>query len=204
MRLYFKPGACSLASHIVLREVGETFDTVQVDTAAGTTADGRDFRRINPKGYVPVLELDDGQILTEGAAILQFIADRHPGARLAPPSGTIERARVQEHLNYVASEVHKAYGAFFSGKALGDTERAEAEDRVLARLRPLEELLADGRRYLLGETFTVADAYLFVVASWSPHVGLSLGGLPHLTAFLDLVRGRSATQAALRAEGLAA
>lgn len=204
MRLYFKPGACSLASHIVLHEVGETFDLVKVDTAAGATADGRDFRRINPKGYVPVLELDDGQILTEGAAILQFIADRHPGARLVPPSGTIERARVQEHLNYVASEVHKAYGAFFSGKALGDAARAEAEGLVLARLRPLEELLADGRSYLLGETFTVADAYLFVVASWSPHVGLSLVGLPHLTAFLERVHGRGATQAALSAERLAA
>lgn len=204
MRLYFKPGACSLASHIVLHEVGETFDLVKVDMAAGATADGRDFRRINPKGYVPVLELDDGQILTEGAAILQFIADRHPGARLVPPSGTIERARVQEHLNYVASEVHKAYGAFFSGKALGDAARAEAEGLVLARLRPLEELLADGRSYLLGETFTVADAYLFVVASWSPHVGLSLVGLPHLTAFLERVHGRGATQAALSAERLAA
>jgi glutathione S-transferase len=110
MRLYLKPGACSLASHIVLHEAGETFDTVKVDTTAGTTADGRSFRGINPKGYAPVLELDDGQILTEGAAILQFIADRHPGARLAPPAGTLERARVQEHLNYVASEVHKAYG----------------------------------------------------------------------------------------------
>lgn len=204
MRLYFKPGACSLASHIVLREVGETFDTVQVDTAAGSTADGRNFRQINPKGYVPVLELDDGQVLTEGAAILQFIADRNPEARLAPPAGTLERARVQEHLNYVASEVHKAYSVFFSGKALDETARAEAEGRVLARLRPLEAVLSDGRSYLLGDTFTVADAYLFVVASWSPHIGLSLVGLPHLMAFLDRVRGRSATQAALRAEGLAA
>ncbi len=204
MRLYFKPGACSLASHIVLREVGETFDTVQVDTAAGSTADGRDFRRINPKGYVPVLELDDGQVLTEGSAILQFIADRNPEARLAPPAGTLERARVQEHLNYVASEVHKAYSVFFSGKALDETARAEAEDRVLARLRPLEAVLSDGRSYLLGDTFTVADAYIFVVASWSPHIGLSLAGLPYLMAFLGRVRGRSATQAALRAEGLAA
>lgn len=204
MRLYFKPGACSLASHIVLREVGEAFDTVQVDTAAGSTADGRDFRRINPKGYVPVLELDDGQILTEGAAILQFIADRHPGARLAPAAGTLQRARVQEHLNYVASEIHKAYGAFFSGKALSDAARAEAEGRVLARLRPMEELLSDGRSYLLGDTFTVADAYLFVVVSWSPHIDLSLEGLPHLSAFLDRVRSRDATRAALRAEGLVA
>ena len=201
MQLYYKPGACSLASHIVLRELGEPFELDRVDTAAGRTEAGADFRAINPKGYVPTLTLEDGQVLTEGAAILQYLADRKPEAGLAPAAGTLERARLQEHLNYVASELHKAFGPFFSPD-ITDAGRAAAESKVAARFDYLETLFADGRSYLLGDRFSVADAYLFVVSSWSKPTGIDLDRWPHLQAFVSRVAGREPVQQALRAEGL--
>ncbi len=202
MQLFYKPGACSLASHIALREAGVPFDLVEVDTATGRTADGADYTSVNPKGYVPALRLADGRVLTEGAAILQFIADRHPEARLAPAAGTFVRAKLQEHLNYIASELHKAFKPFFSGQPLEGAARAAAEGHVLDRLRHIEDVLADGRPWLDGETFGVADAYLFVVAGWAGHVGISLASLPRLERFLARAAERASVRAAMRAEGL--
>ena len=201
MKLYFKPGACSLASHIVLRETGAEFELEQVDTAAQKTASGEDFSAINPKGYVPALRLDDGEILTEGAAVLQFLADRAPEAGLAPAAGTIERARLQEHLNFVASELHQAFGPFFGGQ-LSDEARRAAEAKVARRMDHFETLLADGRPFLLGETFTVADAYLFVVASWANFTGIGLDTWPRVAAFVERVAARPKVREAMVAEGL--
>lgn len=201
MQLYYKPGACSLASHIVLEELGQPFDIERVDTAAGTTETGADFTAINPKGYVPALQLDDGQVLSEGAAILQFLADRRPDAGLAPAAGTLARARLQEHLNYVASELHKAFGPFFAAGST-EAEKADAETSVAAKLDRVEAVLADGRSYLLGDAFSVADAYLFVVASWARPSGIDLERWPKLRAYVTRVARRDAVRRAVRSEGL--
>ncbi len=203
MKLYYKPGACSLASHIVLREVGADFDLDRVDTENRKTETGGDFGAINANGYVPALQLDDGQVLTEGAAILQFVADQSPDAGLAPAAGTLERARLQEHLNFVASELHKAFGPFFSNSA-SDTEKSAAGVKVAGKLDHFEAILGDGRSYLLGDKFSVADAYLFVVANWTGPTGMGLDRWPNLKAFCARVAARGAVQAAFRAEGLAA
>lgn len=203
MKLYIKPGACSLASHIALREVGATFDIETVDTKAQKTEGGEDYSKINPNGYVPALRLDDGQVLSEGAALLQYIADRNPSAKLAPAPGTIERTRLQQYLNFIASELHQAFSPFF-GPELSGEARSAAEAKVAKKLSYIESLLADGRSYLLGDGFSVADAYLFVVSNWSNFVGIDLGKWPKLSAFVERVAQRSATQAAMRAEGLIA
>ena len=203
MKLYYKPGACSLASHIALREVGETFDLERVDTEQQKTERGVDFSAINPKGYVPALAIDRGAVLTEGAAILQFIADRHPEAALAPQAGTLARARLQEQLNYVASELHKAFGPLFT-EASSAEEKTAAKAKVASKIDLVERLLSDGRRYLLGEDFTVADAYLFVVVNWTGPTGIGLDSWPNVAAFQGRVAARKAVQEALKAEGLAA
>ncbi|WP_020593507.1 glutathione transferase GstA [Kiloniella laminariae] len=202
MKLYYKPGACSLASHIVLHELGEGFEIEQVDTGTKKTASGEDFLQINPKGYVPALKLADGQVLSEGAAILQYLADQKPDLGLAPAAGTLARARLQEHLNYVASELHKSFGPFFSGNALEGEAREKAEANVAKKMAYIESVLSDGRDYLLGNNFSVADAYLFVVTNWSNFVGIKLDNVPFLAAFVARVAGREKTQSALRAEGL--
>lgn len=204
MKLYYKPGACSLASHIALTESGARFRLEQVDTATGKTAAGQDYRSINPKGYVPALELEDGRVLTEGAAILQYIADQHPDAALAPAAGTFERARLQEHLNYIASELHKSFSPFFSGEQHDHEARSSFARTVHTRLAQFETVLADGRSYLGGEAFSVADAYLFVVTNWVNFVGISLDDVPRLKAFVARVGDRAATRTAMRAEGLIA
>ncbi len=202
MKLYYKPGACSLASHIALNEIGATFTLDKVDTDAKTTENGGDFLSVNPDGYVPALELSSGDIITEGAAVLQYLADQKPEAGLAPASGTLERARLQQHLNYVASELHKAFGPFFSGKELSAEQRSATVENVSKKLSHFEAVLNDGRDYLLGDTFTVADSYLFVVTNWSNFVGLDLSPWPNLQAFLGRVAARPAVQTALKSEGL--
>lgn len=203
MKLYYKPGACSLASHIVLREVGADFTLDRVDTENQKTETGADFGAVNANGYVPALRLDDGEVLTEGAAILQFVADKNPDAGLAPTAGTLERARLQEHLNFVASELHKAFGPFFSSSATAD-EKAAATAKVGQKLDHFETILGDGRTYLLGDAFSVADAYLFVVANWTGPTGIGLDRWPNVEAYSARVAARGAVQEALRAEGLAA
>ncbi len=201
MKLYYKPGACSLASHIILRETNSDFALDQVDTENQTTASGGDFRKTNPKGYVPALELASGDVLSEGAAILQFIADQNPDAQLAPKVGTVERARLQEYLNYVASELHKGFSPLFHRNST-EQERAKAVKDVERNFAYLENLFSDDRAYLLGDKLSVADAYLFVVANWANFQNIDLQTWPNLAAFVDRVFARPATQAAMRAEGL--
>lgn len=197
MKLYFKPGACSLASHIVLRELGKDFALESVDTDAQRTESGLDYKTINPKGYVPALDIR-GAVLTEGAAILQYLAESTP---LLPEPGSLERARVQECLNYTASELHKAFGPFFKAEATDD-QRARAVESIHHHFNYLETQLADGRAYLVGDTFTVADAYLFVVCNWAAVPGIDLGDWPALRALCDRVAARPSARAAMQAEGL--
>ena len=201
MKLYYKPGACSLASHIVLREIGKDFELESVDTNTQKTNSGADFTRINPKGYVPVLGLNNGEYLTEGAAILQYLADQNPEAGLAPKSGTLERARLQEHLNFISSELHKAFSPLFSAST-SDVEKQNSQTNVGRKLNHIESILADGRQYLSGNTFSVADAYLFVVTNWTHPTGIGLDKWPNIAAFSKRVAGREKVQAAMRAEGL--
>ncbi|HEV7369357.1 glutathione transferase GstA [Arenibaculum sp.] len=201
MKLYYTPGACSLSPHIILREIGAQFELERVDAATKTTEHGEDFRQVNPKGYVPALRLPDGEVLTEGAAVVQYIADAHGARDLAPPVGTVARARLQEHLNFVASELHKAFSPLFHPAASAEA-KAAAPENVGRRFDHVERVLGDGRPYLLGETFTVADAYLFVVSSWAVPTGIGLDRWPLLAAFVERVRGRPTVRAAMAAEGL--
>lgn len=201
MKLFYKPGACSLATHIVLHEVGEKFEIEEVDTDTGKTKSGLDYKAINPKGYVPALELASGETLTEGASILQHVADQNPESDLAPKSGTIARTRLQEYLNYTSTELHKAFGPFFSGTATIE-DKAKANINVAQKFNYLNDLLSDGRTYLLGDSFSVADAYLFVVSNWSNFVGIDLKKWPNVAAFVERVSKRPAAQAAMKAEDL--
>lgn len=201
MKLYYSPGACSLSPHIVLREAGMDFEIERVDLASHLTETGADFMQINPKGYVPALRLDDGQVLTEGAAIVQFIADLHPASALAPKPGTMERTRLQEYLNFIATEYHKAFGPFFSPDT-SEATKAAAATNVAHRLDHFERIFADGRSYLLGDAFSVADAYLFVVSTWTKPTGIGLEKWPNVSGFVTRVAGREKVQEAMRAEGL--
>ena len=201
MILYFKPGACSLASHIILKETQLNFDTDRVDTDKQTTASGKDYRLVNANGYVPALELKTGEVLTEGASILQYIADQSPEKGLTPPVGTVQRARLHEYLNFTSSELHKAFNPLFSSTA-HEQEKLLAKENVAKNFDYLESLFSDGRDYLLGNSFSVADAYLFAVANWSNFVGIDLPKWPKLKTFVERVLARKATQLAMRAEGL--
>ncbi|MEL6964408.1 MAG: glutathione transferase GstA [Pseudomonadota bacterium] len=201
MRLFYKPGACSLASHIVLHQLGIPFDIERVDTAKGRTETGRTFRDISANGYVPALELTSGDVLTEGAAILQYLADQHPEQRLVPTAGTLSRARVQEHLNFISSELHKAFSPLFSTQAT-DGDKARAVENVARRLDYIETILGDGRNYLVEDRFSVADAYLFVVCNWANVVGIDLAAWPHVQAFVARIAALPSAQAAMKAEGL--
>ncbi|WP_426136026.1 glutathione transferase GstA [Pseudomonas sp. PWP3-1b2] len=198
MKLYFSPHACSLAPHIVLRELGVPFELVQVDNQAKTTADGQDFLQINPKGYVAALQLDNGQVLTEASAILQYLADLKPQAGLAPVNGSWERVRLQEWLNFIASEIHGGLAVFFNDAIQGDVRAmflATLFKRFAILVRTLEK-----QDYLLGEQYSVADAYLFVVLRWAAFHAIDLGEWPALAAFQQRVGERSAVAAALAAE----
>ena len=202
MKLHYKPGACSMASHIILNELGTSFELDKTDTAAGKTEAGEDFRKISPNGYVPALVIDGGEIITENPAVLQYLADQAPDAGLAPPNGTLERARLQEALNFVSSELHKSFGPFFSGAELDDEARQRAETGVGRRVAHIERSLADGRAYLLGDTFSVADAYAFVVLNWAGFVGVSLDAWPETQAYVARIAARPATVKAMVTEGL--
>jgi len=197
MKLYYSPGSCSLASHIALLEGNIAPDLVKV--WQNKLEDGTDFHAVNPKGAVPALELTEGGILTEGAAVLQYIGDRYAPA-LVPPYGTLDRTRLQEILNYLASEYHKSYNPLFL--LADEADRAEAEAQVIKRLTYLEGVLAKTGAYLLGDCLTVADLYLFVVTRWAAHFGIKLDALPALGALMDRIQARPAVRAALAAEGL--
>ncbi len=200
MKLYYAPGACSLAPHIVAREAGIELELDKVDFATKKTESGKDFLTINPNGYVPALEYEKGQVLTEGPVIQQFLADKKPASGLAPACGTMERYRLQEILTFINSEIHKTYGALFSPNVTPEV-REERLGTLRKRFGALDQKLA-GKQFLLGDKFTVADAYLFVMTSWAGHVGLDLSALANVTAFHKRVGARPAVQAALKAEGL--
>jgi len=201
MKLYFSPGACSLSPHIVLHEAGLAFTPVFASTKTKKLADGSDFNAINPKSQVPVLEFDDGTRLTEGPAIIQYLADRVPDKQLAPPHGSMERYRLQEWLNFITSELHKGFTPLFV-PTVPEEYKAMSRAKLGERLAWVDGQLA-GRDYLMGSTFTVADAYLFVVAGWGKHVGVDTAGLPNLSAFLARVGERPAVKAALATEAAA-
>lgn len=200
MKLYYSPGACSLASHIVATEAGIALETEKVDLRAKTTASGRDFTTISEKGYVPALVLDDGEVLTEGPAIMQYLADVKPATGLAPAAGTMARYRLQEMLNYIGGELHKNYGPLFN-PAVAPAMRDEKVAALHKRYALVEKQL-QGRSYLFGEQFTAADAYLFVVTSWAGKLKVDLAAFPNLAAFQARVRARPAVAAAMKAEGL--
>lgn len=202
MLLYFKPGACSLAPRIVLTELGLEFDAIQVDTDAGTTQDGSDYRAVNPKGYVPALAIAPDTILTENPAILQYLADQAPHTALAPQAGTLARARLQEWLNFTSSELHKAFSPWFGGRLLEGEDRIRAEAVLHRRIGDVEQGLSDGRAHILGGTFTIADAYLFVVLSWSHLIGVDPAQWPSVSTYLKRIAARPLVRAALAAEGL--
>jgi len=198
MKLYYAPDTCSLSSHIVLRELGLSFELVKVDIRAKRTADGRDFLDINPKGYVAALELDDGNVLTEGPAIVQYLADLHPARGLAPAAGTLQRARLQEWLNFITSELHAGLGPLFN-PSLPEDARVYFREKLSRRLDYLQGILA-GQDHLMGDAFSVADAYLFTVLGWCEYVGIDIARWPALPAYVARVGARPAVQDALRAE----
>ena len=200
MKLYYSPGACSLASHISLRETGLPFDIDQFIASTGKTASGEDFKQVNPKGYVPTIRMDDGSILTEGAAILQYIADQNPASSLAPKAGTMERYRLQEWLTFIGTELHKTYSPLFN-KAVSPEVKTRAHDLLTRRLGYVETQLVS-KPYLMGERFTVADAYMFTVVRWSDRVGFDLAQFPKTKEYLAKISARPAVQAAMKAEGL--
>lgn len=202
MRLYYIPGACSLASHIMLHEVGATFEIDAVDTAAGKTESARDYRAINANGYVPTLETDDGVYLSEGVAILQYIADTNADRAYAPKPGSIERARLQQFLNYAAAELHKAWAPLFASTAT-EAEKQAARKKVAGKFDYLETVLSDGREFLVEGQFSVADAYTFVLVNWANVKAIDLSGWPKLADYVARIAERPATKAAFVAEGLA-
>jgi len=200
MKLYYSPGACSLSPHIVLREAGQSVELKKVDLSAKVIDGGGDYLQVNPKGYVPAVELPGGEVLTEGAVIVQYIADQNADSKLAPKAGTVERVRLQEWLNFVASELHKSFSPLFS-KTASDDWKAGATANLSKRFDFLSAKLQD-KKYLLGEQFTIADAYLFTVLNWCRGVKLELGKWPVLVEYHARVAARPKVQEAMRAEGL--
>jgi glutathione S-transferase len=201
MKLYYAPGACSLAPHIALREAGLPFELSLVDFQAGkNTQDGKDYLSINPKGAVPALQLDDGEVLTEAAVLLQYIADKATTRALAPAAGTKERYRLQEWLNYIATEVHKGFGPLWKPNT-PDAYKAIVKENLATQFRYLDKALA-GRDYLTGGTFTIADVYLFTILNWTKFHKIDLAPYPALQAFMQRVTARPKVKEALQAEGL--
>jgi glutathione S-transferase len=200
MKLYYAPGACSLSVHIALLEAGIAADLVKVDLGSHTTEDGRDFSSVNPYGYVPALELDDGEVLTEATALVQYVADRNPGAALAPANGTIERYRLQAALGFINSELHKTLGALFNPALVGDA-RAAIVQRAETRLGQLNAQFK-GKEWMANESYSVADGYLFTILNWLKFFDIDLARWPLLAAHSARVAARPAVQAALKAEGL--
>ena len=200
MKLYYSNGACSMSPHIVLRESGLPFDLVRASTKTHRLDDGTDFYTINEKGSVPVLELDSGERLTEGPAIVQYIADQVPALNLAPANGTMARYRLQEWLNFITSELHKGYSPLF-GPATPEAYKVIAKEGLAKKYALVDKWLT-GKNYTMGEVFSVADAYLFTVTSWATHVGLDLSHFKNVAAFMARMAARPKVQEALAAEGL--
>jgi glutathione S-transferase len=199
MKLYFSPAACSLAVHIALEASGLPYDLERVDLRAHTTASGKDYYTINPKGYVPTLELDDGERLTEAPVVLQYVADRKPGT-LAPAFGSMARYRVMEWLNFIATELHKGVGPLWNPKT-GEEQRMNVVQALGRRLDYVAQSLS-GRPYLTGDAFTIADAYLFVILNWRKSLRFDLDRWPNLVQYAGRVAALPAVRAAMKAEGL--
>ena len=200
MKLYYAPGVCSLSPHIVLEEAGLKHSLVKTDIRAKTVEGGSDYKKTNPLGYVPALELDDGTILTEGPAIVQYIADKVPEKKLAPANGSLERYKMQSWLNFVSSEMHKGFSPLFN-PAMPDEAKKIARERLTARLEHVDKHLA-GHDYLMGKMFSLPDAYLFTVLRWTVPNKIDLAPFPHLQAFMKRMEARPAVKAAMKAEGL--
>lgn len=200
MKLYYSPGACSLSPHIVLCETGLDFTIEKVNLRTKETESGRDFSAINPKGYVPALELNGGEVLTEGPAIVQYVADLAPEKKLIPPAGTLARARVQEWLNFIGTELHKNFTPLFNPASTDDIRNAAQAN--IARRLPIAATALDAHPYLIGDSFSVADAYLFTVLSWTGFVKVDITPWPSLAAFVERMKARPGVHAALAAEGL--
>jgi glutathione S-transferase len=200
MKLYYSPGACSLSPHIVATEAGVPIELEKVDLAKHQTASGKDFTAINPKGYVPTLQLDDGSVLTEGPAIVQYLADQKPASGLAPAAGTIDRYRVQEWLNFIGTELHKNFGPLFN-PATPDAVKESSKANIAKRLTYLNDQLAS-RQYLMGNNFTVADAYAFTIVNWTNFVKIDLKAYPNVAAYMGRVGARPKVQETLKSEGL--
>lgn len=198
MKLYYAPGTCSLSPHIVLRELDLPFDLIRVDNRAKRTEDGRDFLAINPKGYVAALEIDGGQVLTEGPAISQYLADLRPEAGLAPPAGSWARSQLHEWLNFISAEIHGGFGPLFN-RDLPEAARAWWQARLERRLDYVATALRE-RQALVQDRYGLADIYLYAVLLWAPQLGVDLARWPALVAFLRRIESRPAVQAALAAE----
>jgi glutathione S-transferase len=204
MKLYYAAGTCSLSPHIVAVEAGIALELERVNIAKTPhmTGSGVDFTQINPNGYVPALELDDGSVLTEGVAIVQYLADLNPASGLMPPAGTIERVRVSSWLTFVATELHKMFSPWLFHPEYGTQAQEVARAKLRDRLTFVDKQLAAGGPLLMGERFTAADAYLFTIASWSRIAKVDVSGLPHLQSFMELVGKRPGVRQAMQAEGL--
>ena len=200
MKLYYSPGACSLSPHIALHEVGLAYTPVLASTKSHKLQDGTDYYTINPLGYVPLLELDSGERLREGPAIVQYIADQVPDKQLAPANGTLARYRLQEWLTFIGTELHKGFSPLFN-PATPDDYKPLVRERLLQRLQWVDGQLA-GKQYLMGDQFTVADGYLFTVTNWAKPTNLDISDLANLAAYRERVGARPAVQAAMKAEGL--
>lgn len=200
MKLFYAPGACSLSPHIVLNELDLPYTVEKVDLKNHTTASGADFYTINAKGYVPALQLDNGEALTEGPAIVQYLADQKPQAGLLPPAGSLERARVQEWLNFIGTELHKTLGALFN-PSISTEARTKTLDTFGKRLGFVEKAL-QGKDFLTGKSFSVADAYLFTIVNWAPKLSIDISPWPTVAEFQKRVASRPAVQKTLKAEGL--
>lgn len=201
LKLYYGPGACSLAPHIILREIGADFALEKVNTKTKATDSGEDYWTVNPKGYVPAIKLDDGEVLTEGVVMQQYLADLKPETNLAPARGTKERRKLEELLVYLSTEIHKGFSPLFSPTTPDDYKEI-AKANVAKRFDLIEKQLSDGRKFLTGDTFTIADAYLFTLSNWTKPTGIDLSRWPNIAAFAGRVAQRPAVQAALQAEGL--
>jgi glutathione S-transferase len=200
MKLYYSQGACSLSPHIVARELGLDIQLEKVNTKSHTYNGGSDYYAVNPKGYVPALEISPGEVLTEGPAIVQYLGDRKPGSGVVPAAGTLERYRQQEMLGYINSEIHKTYSPLFN-PAVPEEYKTMAKAKLVDRYRWVDSQL-EGKSFLLGDSFSVADAYLFTVTNWAKHVGVDISGFKNLGAFMGRVAARPAVQEAMKAEGL--
>lgn len=200
MKLYYSPGACSLSPHIALQEAGIACETIRVNTKSHQLEDGSDYYAVNPLGYVPLLVLDDGTQLREGPAIVQYIADQVPTKNLAPANGTLARYRLQEWLNLISTEVHKGFSPLFNPK-MPDEAKTLAKEKLASRYEWLNAQL-EGKQWLSGESFSVADAYLFTVTNWAKPTGVDLSPYPNVQAWHARVAARPAVQAAMKAEGL--